>query len=51
MEGGKLKLRAGIETKGVRRPVNWACEQPLDTDGSFVIELQRFDAEGWRKGV
>jgi hypothetical protein len=51
MEGGKLKLRAEIETKGVRRPVNWACEQPLDPDGSFVIELQRFDAEGWRKGV
>jgi hypothetical protein len=51
MEGAKLKLRAEIETKGVRRPVNWACEQPLDPDGSFVIELQRFDAEGWRKGV
>lgn len=51
LEGQRLKLRAEIETKGVRRPVNWACEQPLDADGSFVIELQPFDAEGWRKGV
>jgi hypothetical protein len=51
MEGQRLKLRAEIETRGVRRPVNWACEQPLEADGSFTIELQRFDAKGWRKGV
>jgi hypothetical protein len=35
----------------VRRPVSWACEQPLDADGSFVFELKRFDARGWRKGI
>jgi hypothetical protein len=51
MEGQRLKLRAEIETKGVRRAVNWACEQPLEPDGSFVIELKRFDARGWRKGI
>ena len=51
MEGSRLKLRAEIETKGVRRPVQWACEQPLEADGALVIELKRFDAEGWRKGV
>ncbi|MGE5644318.1 MAG: hypothetical protein ACM336_00865 [Acidobacteriota bacterium] len=51
MEGQRLKLRAEIETKGVRRPVNWACEQPLEADGSFAIRIARFDAKGWRKGV
>jgi len=47
----RFKLRAEIETNGVRRPVQWACEQPLESDGSFLIELQPFDAAGWRKGV
>ena len=50
MEGQRLRLRAEIETKGVRRPVQWACEQPLDA-GGLVFELKRFDAEGWRKGI
>jgi hypothetical protein len=46
-----LKLRAEIEIRGVRRPVNWTCEQPTDADGAFVIELQPHNAPGWRKGV
>ena len=50
-EGQKLKLHAEIETKGIRRPVNWACEQPLERSDSFFIELKSFDAPGWRKGV
>lgn len=50
MEGQRLRLRAEVETKGVRRPVQWACEQPLD-DGGYVIELARFDAPGWRKSI
>jgi hypothetical protein len=50
MEGQRLRLRAELETRGVRRPVNWACEQPLDA-GGLVFELRRFDAKGWRKGV
>jgi hypothetical protein len=51
MEGQRLRLCASIETKGTLRPVNWACEQPLDSGGALVIELKPFDAEGWRKGV
>jgi hypothetical protein len=50
-EGQRLKLRAEIETRGVRRPVQWACEQPLEADGTYVFELKPFNAEGWRKGV
>jgi hypothetical protein len=51
MEGEKLSVRAEIETKGVRRPVRWACAQPLNPDGSFPITLRKFDDEGWRKGI
>jgi hypothetical protein len=51
MEGKKLKLRAEIETKNVRRPVNWACAQPLNPDGSLSIQLNNFDDPGWRKGI
>jgi hypothetical protein len=47
----RFGLRAEIETRGVRRPVEWACEQPLAADGSFPVELQAPDAPGWRKGV
>jgi hypothetical protein len=47
----RFKLRAEIEVKGVRHPVQWACEQPLEADGSFPIELQPPYAPGWRKGV
>lgn len=50
MEGQRLGIRAELETKGVTRNVNWACEQPLD-DGAYPIELARFDAPGWRKNV
>ena len=50
MEGQRLRLRAEIETRGVRRPVRWACEQPLEAEG-LAIELKPFNAEGWRKGV
>lgn len=46
-----LKLRAEIEVRGVRRPVQWTCEQPIDADGSFAVELQPHNAPGWRKGV
>jgi hypothetical protein len=51
LEGQKMKIRAEIETRGVRRPVNWACAQPVEPDGSYVFELKRFGDEGWRKGI
>ncbi len=51
MEGRKMSVRAEIETKGVRRPVRWACAQPLNPDGSFPITLRDLDDRGWRKGI
>ncbi len=51
MEGQKMKIHAEIETKGVRRPVQWACAQPTNPDGSLTIELKKFDDKGWRKGI
>jgi hypothetical protein len=50
-EGKNLKVRAEIETKGIHRPVTWACAQPLNPDGSFTIQLKTFDEPGWRKGI
>jgi hypothetical protein len=47
----RCKLRAEIEVRGVRRPVSWACEQPLESDGAFAFDLQPHSAQGWRKGV
>jgi hypothetical protein len=50
--GQQLKIRAEIETKaGIRRPVRWACAQPLNADGSLMIQLIRSDDKRWRKGV
>jgi hypothetical protein len=52
MGGSELRLRAEVETKGgVRRPVQWACAQPLNRDGSFPITLKKTDEAGWLKGV
>ena len=52
LEGRALRLRAEIEMKGgVRKPVRWACAQPLEDDGSLRIELLRFDDTRWRKGI
>ncbi len=51
LEGQTMKLRAELEVKGVRRPVRWACAQPLAPDGSYVFQLKGFDQPGWRKGV
>ena len=47
----RFRLRAEIEVRGVRRPVHWGCEQPVEGDASFVFELLPHDAPGWRKGV
>jgi hypothetical protein len=52
MHAGELRLSAQVETKGaIRRRVQWACEQVLESDGSFVIRLREADAGGWLKGV
>jgi hypothetical protein len=49
--GSEVRLRAEIEVKGVRRPVRWACAQPLDDAGALVVRLKRHDDADWRKGV
>jgi hypothetical protein len=51
LEGRTLRLRAWVETKGVRRPVRWACAQPLDADGGLPVRLKRFEDADWRKGI
>jgi hypothetical protein len=41
MDGQKLLLRAELETKaGIRRPVRWACAEPVNADGSFTFQLR-----------
>jgi len=51
LEGGAVRLRAEIVTKGMRRPVRWACAQPVETDGSLAVRLLAADDPKWRKGV
>ncbi|GAA4774398.1 hypothetical protein GCM10023219_22310 [Stakelama sediminis] len=33
-----LKLSAELEVKGVLHPLNWACRQPLNRDGSLTLK-------------
>jgi hypothetical protein len=47
-----LRLSARLEARpGVIRPVAWACEQPLNEDGSITLDLKPENDPGWRKGV
>ena len=49
---GKVHLSALLETRpGTHKPVAWACEQPVNADGSITVELKREGDRGWRKGV
>ena len=49
---GKIHLSAQLEIRpGVEKPVTWACEQPVNEDGSITLELKPADDRGWRKGV
>jgi len=49
---GRVHLSAQLEMRsGVLKPVAWACEQPLNPDGSIAIEVRKNDDPGWRKGV
>ena len=51
MEGRPLRLRAEIETRGVRRPVRWACAQPVDADAGLPVRPLAADDPRWRKGI
>jgi len=49
---GQVNLSAELEVRpGAVKPVVWACEQPLNQDGSIAIEVKQNDDRGWRKGV
>ena len=49
---GKINLSAQLEIRpGTMRSVAWACEQPVNSDGSITIELKESNDHGWRKGV
>jgi hypothetical protein len=49
---GKVNLSVEIEMRpGVLKPVAWACEQPVNVDGSISIEVKRMDDPKWRKGI
>jgi hypothetical protein len=51
LDGKDVVLKAELETNGVRRPVTWACAQPLNADGSMSLRLKRHSDADWRKGV
>jgi hypothetical protein len=49
---GQAKLSAQLEIRpGVMKAVAWACEQPLNADGSITVEVKPPNDRGWRKGV
>jgi len=49
---GQVQLSAEIELRpGVFRPVKWACEQPLNSDGSITVQVKDVNDPTWRKGV
>jgi len=49
---GKIHLFIQLEIRpGVKKPVAWACEQPVNADGSITVELKDENDRGWRKGV
>ena len=49
---GNVNLSAKIEVRpGVTKPVAWACEQPVNPDGSITVVLKGEKDPKWRKGV
>ena len=46
-----VALRAQLETRGVRRPVRWACAQPLREDGALIVRIKEHSDPDWRKGI
>ncbi len=51
LAGETVRLRAEIEIRGVRRPVRWACAQPVDADNALPVKLKRHDDPDWRTGI
>jgi len=49
---GKVNLSAQVELRpGVLKPITWACDQPLNADGSISVEVKAPNDPNWRKGV
>jgi hypothetical protein len=49
---GKINLSAQLEIRpSVKKRVAWACEQPLNPDGSIAMDVKNDNDPGWRKGV
>jgi hypothetical protein len=49
---GKVHLTAEIELRpGVLKPIAWACEQPVNADGSISVEVKPMDDPKFRKAV
>jgi hypothetical protein len=51
LDGKELNVLAAITTRGVVRPVRWACKEPLNADGSLTAKLVSFSDPRWRKGI
>lgn len=49
---GPIHLSAQLEIRdGMKKPIAWACEQPVNPDGSITVDLKGENDRGWRKGV
>ena len=49
---GPIHLSAKLEIRdGMKKQIAWACEQPVNPDGSITLELKGENDRGWRKGV
>jgi hypothetical protein len=49
---GRVHISAKIELRpGVIKPITWACEQELNSDGSVAVDVRSFDDPAWRKGI
>jgi hypothetical protein len=49
---GRIDLLAEIEIRpNVIRSVAWACEQPLNADGSISVDIKPVNDANWRKSI
>lgn len=49
---GEVHLSAEIEIRpGVLKPIAWACEQPVNADGSVTIVVKPLNDRKFRKSV
>ena len=49
---GRIDLLAELEIRpNVIRPLAWACEQPLNADGSISIDIKPLNDPNWRKSI